>query len=156
MSNNKGFGNDQPSSLGLGFKAALVGISIMIAVTAANLLFFKVALLYAYPIQLILYFVVGRTAGIMAKNADPNRGFQINSASDINFASIGGTAGGILSLLTWLLYAAVSLGMDMLILGGFSGGVFGIAICAIIDILIGIGLGVWGGTMARPPAQFGQ
>lgn len=140
----------QHSPLGLGLKAALIGITIIIVITAANLLFFKVALLYAYPLQLILYFVVGRIAGNMAKNADPNAGLQIGMPSDVNFASVGGTAGGILSLLTWILYGAVSLGLEMAQLGGFAGGVFGIAFCSIIDILIGIGLGAWGGKTVQP------
>ena len=137
------------SALSPAIRAAFIGMLIMLVAIALVLFFFQSPLLIIYPLQAFLYFLVGRIAGNIARNEDPNAGLQVGM-DDVNFAAIGGMGGLSLCIGVWLIYGVISVGLELAQLSSFIGSVFGVALCFALDIPMAIGLGVLGGKTAEP------
>jgi len=140
----------KPSALSPAIRAAFIGLLIMLVAIALVLFLFQTPLLILYPLQPFLYFLVGRIAGNIARNEDPNAGLQLGMESDVNFSAVGGMGGLCLCLGIWLVYGIISFGLEMAQLGSFIGSVFGVALCLALDLPVAIGLGVLGGKTAEP------
>jgi len=138
------------SALSPAIRAAFIGLLIMLAAIALVLFLFQTPLLIVYPLQAFLYFLVGRIAGNIARNEDPNAGLQLGMESDVNFSAVGGMGGLSLCIGIWLVYSIISFGLEMAYLGGFIGSIFGVALCFALDLPLAIGLGVLGGKTAEP------
>lgn len=139
----------KPSALSPAIRAAFIGLLIMLVVIALVLFLCQTPLLIIYPLQAFLYFLVGRIAGNIARDEDPNAGLQLGMG-DVNFAAVGGTGGLSLCIGTWLVYGIISVGLELAQLSSFIGSVFGVALCFALDLPLAIGLGVLGGKTAEP------
>jgi hypothetical protein len=143
--------NDRkPSTLSAAIQAAFAGLVIVLVAIALVLFLFQAPLLVVYPLQPFLYYLVGRMAGNIARNEDPNAGLQLGLASDLNFSATGGLSAVCLSLATWFIYGVISLGLELAQLGSLIGSVLGVTICAALDVPVAIILGSLGGKSAEP------
>jgi len=138
------------SQVSPGLQAGVTGLLILFGIQAVNFLFIRGPLLIIYPLQLILYFVVGRIAGNKARQADPNQGLQLNMESDVNFFAVGSVAGFVMSLLAWVSYGIFSFALGLTQVAGFVVSVLSLIICALIDLPIAIALSAYGGKTAEP------
>jgi hypothetical protein len=136
--------------LPVGIRAAFTGLIIMLAVNLLNIFLFRAPIIFIYPIQVLVYYLVGRIAGTKAKEEHFAGGFNIGGdfPTDLNYSATGGMAGFTLCIAMWILYGFASLGLQ-LVLGGIFVGVFGWVVCLAFDLPFAIGVSSLGGKSAQ-------
>jgi hypothetical protein len=139
---------EQENKILAGVRAAITGFFILLALNLLNLFLFRAPIIFLYPIQVLVYYLVGRIAGNTGREEHMTNGMALGFETDLNYGALGGTAGFVLCIAMWLLYGFASLGLQM-VLGGFFVGVFGWMICLAFDLPFAIGVGSLGGKSAQ-------
>ena len=138
--------NNAPNPIMAGIKAGLMASIFIMTLQVINFLLLRVILLYLYPLQLLAYFIAGRTGGGMALRND-----EFGAVFEINTRAVGGAAGATLCVISWLLVGLISVASSALGLTENLELVFWTwLLCFAIDLPVAIGIGSLGGSTKNP------